>query len=91
MTESPIRWTAVASFPGRFLAEVTIRTLEAEEIPVLVKGEEPGIWGPGFTGLTPQGIEILVPAECAEEASEIIAQLGAGADPSEGWEPGEND
>ena len=43
------RWITVATFAARYLAEIPIQTLEGAGIPVLVKGEEPGIWGPGFT------------------------------------------
>ena len=39
------------------------RWLEAAGIPVLVKGEEAGIWGPGFAGPTSQGITLLVATE----------------------------
>lgn len=86
MTAESARWVTVASFPGRFLAEVTIRTLESEDIPVLVKGEEPGIWGPGFTGLTPHGIQLLVPGDYAERAREIITDLESEGSDSTGWE-----
>ena len=91
MTDDSPRWTTVASFPGRFLAEVTIGSLEADDIPVLVKGEEPGIWGPGFTGLTPQGIQVLVPADYADRAREIITGLESGGEGPADWEAPEDD
>ncbi len=70
-----VRWTTVATFAARYLAEIPIQTLEGAGIPVLVKGEEPGIWGPAFAGPTSQGVSILVPGPAREEALEILEGL----------------
>jgi len=78
MAESEIRWVPVASYPARYLAEIPLQTLQAQGIPVLLKGEEPGIWGPAFSGPTSQGIELLVPEPAREDALEILEELGSG-------------
>lgn len=83
--EKEIRWVSVASYPARYLAEIPLQSLQAEGIPVLVKGEEPGIWGPAFSGPTSQGIELLVPEPAEEDAREILDSLGGGN--GEEWEP----
>ncbi|MDT8341034.1 MAG: hypothetical protein RQ751_05930 [Longimicrobiales bacterium] len=75
------RWVPVASFAARYLAEVPLQALEAEGIPVLVKGEEPGIWGPGFPGPTSQGIRLFVPEAALEDARLTLGEL---AGPEEG-------
>ncbi|HSG49939.1 MAG TPA: hypothetical protein VLA43_19100 [Longimicrobiales bacterium] len=83
-----IRWVSVASYSARYLAEIPLQTLQAEGIPVLVKGEEPGIWGPAFSGPTSQGIELLVPEPAEEDAREILDSLGTadGDEWDEEWE-----
>ncbi len=67
-------WVKVASFSARYLAEVWLQTLEAEGIPFRTRGEESGIWGPGFVGPTGRGFEIFVPEQDVERA-EIILDL----------------
>jgi hypothetical protein len=70
--ESPPSWVEVAVYSARYLAEIPIQTLEGAGIPVLVKGEEPGIWGPAFSGPTLGGIRLLVPAAAADDARELL-------------------
>jgi hypothetical protein len=56
---------------GQLIADVIKSHLESEGIPVLLQYESAGI----IYGITADGIgevKILVPAECAEEAREII-------------------
>ncbi|MEJ2540885.1 MAG: hypothetical protein P8188_13090 [Gemmatimonadota bacterium] len=71
-----VRWTPVATFAARYLAEIPIQSLEGAGIPVLVKGEEPGIWGPAYAGPTSQGVTVLVPGPAQQEALEILGELG---------------
>lgn len=78
--EDEVRWVVVATFAARYLAEVPIQTLEGAGIPVLVKGEEPGIWGPAYAGPTSQGMALLVPEPAREEALELLGELGVADD-----------
>ncbi len=75
MGDERIEWVTVATFAARYLAEIPIQTLEAQGIPVLVKGQEPGIWGPAFSGPTSGGLRLQVPAAAEEEAREILGGL----------------
>lgn len=75
MTDRDVRWVPVAFYSARYLAEIPMQTLEAEGIPVLLKGEEPGIWGPAFSGPTSQGIQLLVPGAAEADAREVLASL----------------
>jgi hypothetical protein len=70
MTEP--EWVKVASFSARYLAEVWLQALESAGIPFRTRGEESGIWGPGFAGPTGRGFEILVLKEDREEAEAIL-------------------
>lgn len=67
-----VDWAEAASFPAQYLADLAVQQLEAAGIPVLVKGESTGIWGPGYVGPTPWGIRLLVPADRLDEAREIL-------------------
>jgi hypothetical protein len=73
----------VASFAARYLAEIPIQALEGAGIPVLVKGQEPGIWGPGFTGPTSAGLHLQVPEAALEDAREILGELVADEEPDQ--------
>ena len=77
------RWITVATFAARYLADIPIQSLEGAGIPVLVKGEEPGIWGPAFAGPTSQGVTLLVPGGAREEAMEILEGLTGDPDSDE--------
>lgn len=68
----PIEWVPLASYAARFEIELPVKHLEKAGIPVVVKGEEAGIWGPGFAGPTSQGITLLVPKERQEEARDLL-------------------
>ncbi|UCC26020.1 MAG: hypothetical protein JSU98_02750 [Gemmatimonadales bacterium] len=76
MTHEGTRWITVASYAARYLLEIPKQTLEQAGIPVLVKGQEPGIWGPAFSGPTSQGLELQVPEVVADEARSILEDLG---------------
>ncbi len=70
------RWVTVATFAARYLLEIPKQSLEQEGIPVLIKGQEPGIWGPAFSGPTSQGLELQVPENAVEDARLILGDLG---------------
>ena len=67
-----VEWVPLASYAARFEIEIPVKHLENAGIPVVVKGEEAGIWGPGFAGPTSQGITLMVPKERREEARELL-------------------
>ena len=74
-------WVKVASFSARYLAEVWLEALAAEGIPFRTRGEESGIWGPGFAGPTARGFEILV-LERDVDAAETILDFEEGEEGS---------
>ena len=55
-------------------AALDLAALETENVPVLVRGLEPGIFGPGFTGSTPHGVRVYVPESLLEFARELIGE-----------------
>jgi hypothetical protein len=67
------QWLHVAAFGAGYEADFAETVLRAHDIPVLRRGPEIGIFGPGFAGATARGVELLVPAERLEEAQAALA------------------
>jgi hypothetical protein len=70
---NPSEWLHLAEFGAGYEADFAEAVLRAHEIPVLRRGPEIGIFGPGFAGATARGVELLVPAERLEEAQAALA------------------
>ncbi len=62
----------IARFSSRLEAETIGHALDSYEIPFLVQSHDVGMFGPGHTGPTPSGAGLCVPANRAEEASELL-------------------
>lgn len=63
----------VARFSSRLEAEAVGNALDQYDIPFLVQSEDIGIFGPGHTGMTPQGAVLLVPAEYEGQVKELLS------------------
>ena len=62
----------LGSFPSGLAVDLVRQTLEAEEIPVLVRGNQTGIFGGAFQGLVMGGVEIMVPEPELSRARELV-------------------
>jgi hypothetical protein len=73
-TGAPIAWTAVGSYPTRAVAQFASSILEGNGYEVRIVGDDAG-------GVLPHldahrgGIQVEVPAEDAEDAVELLADL----------------
>ena len=76
---TPAEWALLREYGSLMEAHLDLGSLELERIPTLVRGAEPGIFGPGFTGATPRGVRVYVPAPLLDFARELTAA----ADPLE--------
>jgi len=65
-------WTKIASFGSGLEADVARARLEQAEIPVQVRGEHTGIFGPSFQGSVPSGIDVYVPSPDVDRARELL-------------------
>lgn len=65
-------WTLLTSYEFGHEADFAEATLAEAGIPVLVKGREAGIWGPGFTGAPSQGLSLWVPDDRIIEAGDLL-------------------
>ena len=72
MTERA-RWESLATFATGFEADRARALLESEEIPVMVKGPQVGVFGAGFQGVMSGGVELLVPSPEVERARHVLA------------------
>jgi len=78
MTE---QWTHLMTVYSGLDVDVVRGALERENIPVLVRGEQIGMFGAGFQGPLTRGAELLVPAGALDRARAIVG--GEGDDPAD--------
>ncbi|HEY3286447.1 MAG TPA: DUF2007 domain-containing protein [Gemmatimonadaceae bacterium] len=71
MTSEP-RFVLLASFANGFAADIARERLEADGIPVLLKGPQVGIFGGGFQGTTVGGVELFVPSPELDRAKDLL-------------------
>lgn len=70
-------WVKAQEFATRFEAEVALARLQSADIPAMMKSHESGFFGPGFQGVVPSGVELLVPRKHLLDAQDL---LGADSD-----------
>lgn len=66
-------WVLLGQYEFGYQVDLAEATLSEVGIPVLVKGREAGIWGPGFAGAPSQGLTVWVPGERLDEAREAVS------------------
>jgi len=76
MSTADSQWALLTRYEFGYEADMTEATLSEAGIPVLVKGREAGIWGPGFVGAPSQGLSVWVPMERLREAQEVVEVEG---------------
>ncbi|MEP6494352.1 MAG: DUF2007 domain-containing protein [bacterium] len=69
------QWSLLTTVYTGLDADTVRATLEAEGIPVLVRGYQVGMWGSGFQGPINEGAKILVPESALERARDLIPEL----------------
>lgn len=66
-------WVTIANFRAGYEADIAIAVLDAAGIPAVRRGNDiVGLFGPGFEGPTARGVDVLVPANAADEARELL-------------------
>ncbi len=70
------KWVVFGTYNTGLEADIVRVALEAEDIPVLVKGDHPGIFGQSYQGVVTGGIELLVPDVELERAHEVVRDDG---------------
>lgn len=70
-----MEWVRIRQFDSRLEAETVGHALDQYGIPFVVKSEDLGIFGPGHSGITPQGASLCVPVEYLQRVSELLSCL----------------
>jgi hypothetical protein len=65
-------WVRLAEYASGIEADMARATLAEAEVPVVVKGEQVGIFGAGFQGAQPGGITLFVPAGALDRARDLL-------------------
>jgi len=69
-------WASLSTFATGFDADQAKALLEAEGIPVLVKGPQVGLFGAGFQGVVGGGVELMVPSPELPRARALLDSDG---------------
>ena len=65
-------WVKFATFDSGLEADIARATLEEADIPVQLRGQHIGIFGPSFQGRVPGGVDMYVPSPEVERARELL-------------------
>jgi hypothetical protein len=65
-------WVKAHEFATRFEAEMARARLESADVPVMITAHEAGIFGPGFQGVVPRGVQLLVPSDLVAEVQALL-------------------
>lgn len=69
-------WTTIGSFGTGIDADIARELLIAAGIPVLMRSDRDGIFGPGFQGAVPGGVGLAVPLAFADQARKLLDSDG---------------
>jgi hypothetical protein len=76
-------WARVTTCSSMLEAELSAQTLEASGIPSRIRAHDlVGVFGPGFQGSVPRGVDLMAPSPLVTEAREVL-----GLDEPEAPEP----
>ena len=65
-------WIKLATFGSGLEADIARARLEEAEIPVQLRGEQTGAFGPSLMGTVPGGIDMYVPSPELQHARELL-------------------
>jgi putative signal transducing protein len=68
----PAEWIKLATFGSGLEADIARARLEQADIPVQLRGQHVGIFGPSFQGTVPGGIDVYVPSPEVARARDLL-------------------
>ncbi len=68
----PAEWVKLATFASGLDADIARATLEEADIPVQVRGQHIGAFGPSFQGQVPGGVDVYVPSPELGRARDLV-------------------
>lgn len=67
------QWVLIANYASALEAEIAAEQLRGAGLPAQVRGNDfVGVFGPGFQGRTPRGVDLLVPDAAIDRARDIL-------------------
>jgi hypothetical protein len=69
-------WVKAKEYSTRFEAEMGRARLESAHIPTTIKAHEAGLFGAGFQGAIPSGVELHVPRGRLNDARDLLETEG---------------
>ena len=70
---SRAEWAKATTCRSMIEAELSSQTLEASGIPSRIRAHDlVGVFGPGFQGTVPRGVDLLIPSSLVHEAREVL-------------------
>lgn len=67
------QWVKARTFATRFEAEMARARLESAEIPATIHSHAgSGVFGAGFQGMIPGGVELRVPLHLLSDAADVL-------------------
>jgi len=73
MTDNAIRWVTAITCSSGLEADFAVQQLESAGIDAVARGNDiVGIFGPGFSGPSARGVDVMVPSNMLEEARELL-------------------
>ena len=67
------QWAMIANYASALEAEIAAEQLRSAGLPAQVRGNDfVGVFGPGFQGRTPRGVDLLVPDSAIARARDIL-------------------
>ena len=69
-----MEWVTVKEFATQLEAEMARARLESEEIPSMIASHGSGVFGAGFQGPIPGGVELRVPRDRLAEVRDVLDQ-----------------
>jgi hypothetical protein len=69
-----LQWVPVADLASAYEADIAVARLESAGILAIARGNDiVGLFGPGFSGASARGVQVLVPSDAIDAAREILA------------------
>jgi len=68
-----LQWVRLVNFPAAWEAESLVEQLRSAGLHATTKGHDTGIFGPGFSGATPRGVDVMVTSDGLAAARDILA------------------
>jgi hypothetical protein len=68
-----LQWVRLVNFRTAWEAESLVEQLRSAGLHAMTKNNDTGIFGPGFAGATPRGVDVMVTSDGLAPARDVLA------------------